>query len=364
MKKAERIFKKSISLSAVLIAGAIFSSALFADSSYIVKKGDTLYSISRKYQITVAELRTANNLSETDVLKEGFKLVIPSADIRNAAALSVSQEKTTESSASVKTETKASEVKNNQAEIKTQIKAEPKTESKIISFSKTYEVQKGDTLYGISRKFDVRLAELLSENNLDSNGTIKVGQKLKIPGSADNSVAQKTSSSENSSTIKNNSSQNSSAASKNSINTASNSSQSSSSEKTTEKTTVAQVKTASPVQITSAISWPLSNPTVKKVNGKVSGVLLTGKANEKVTAVREGTVMYTGVYRGFGEVVFVQSKTGLIYSYSGLGKVTCKKGDYVVNGTELGTTSKDDSSIKFMVFQNGMPIDPYKAPRG
>ena len=61
----------------VLLNSAVF---LFADSTYVVKKGDTLYSISRKYEITVAELRTANNLSENDVLKEGAKLVIPSAD--------------------------------------------------------------------------------------------------------------------------------------------------------------------------------------------------------------------------------------------------------------------------------------------
>ena len=68
---------------------------IFSDSSYIVKKGDTLYSISKKYQLTVAELRTANNLTESDVLKAGQKLVIPVADISNASALSSSsQDKT------------------------------------------------------------------------------------------------------------------------------------------------------------------------------------------------------------------------------------------------------------------------------
>ena len=40
----------------------------FSDASYVVQKGDTLYSISRKNQITVAELRAANNLSDSDVL--------------------------------------------------------------------------------------------------------------------------------------------------------------------------------------------------------------------------------------------------------------------------------------------------------
>ena len=74
---------------------------VFADSNYVVKKGDTLYSISRKFELTVAELRAANNLSENDVLKEGAKLVIPSADITNAAALSSSSKNQISAASSV-----------------------------------------------------------------------------------------------------------------------------------------------------------------------------------------------------------------------------------------------------------------------
>lgn len=80
---------KSVNIALILFSLCCFS--MYADSSYIVKKGDTLYSISRKYQITVPELRAANNLSENDVLKAGAKLVIPAADIENAAALSASK---------------------------------------------------------------------------------------------------------------------------------------------------------------------------------------------------------------------------------------------------------------------------------
>ena len=77
--------------------------------------------------------------------------------------------------------------------------------------------------------------------------------------------------------------------------------------------------------------------------------------------------MYVGVYRGFGQVVFVQSKTGLIYAYTGLGSVKVRKGEYAVSGAELGTAGLDSISqkyqITFMVFQNGQPVDPAKAPR-
>lgn len=277
---------------------AFFSFSLFADTTYTVKKGDTLYSISKKYQITVPELRAANNLSESDVLKVGVKLVIPSADIENAAALSAT--------------------KNVQ------------TSSEKTSATTTYTVQKGDTLYGIARKYGIKLNELLALNNLDNSATIKIGQKILVPSSkssgnvvASNSNGGKTSS------------------------------------------ISSGTKTSETVVSANGVSWPLSNPIIKNISGKVSGVQLTGKDNEAVKVVREGTVMYTGVYRGFGEVVFVQSKTGLIYSYSGLAKVSAKKGDYVVAGTEIGKTGRgNESSIKFMVFQNGMPINPANAPRG
>lgn len=276
------------------------SFSLYADSIYEVQKGDTLYSLSRKYQITVNELRIANNLSETDVIKAGEKLTIPSANIANAAAL-----------------TQKSEEK-------------PVNKTDKVS-SQKYTVQKGDTLYGLSRKYGISVADLMNFNGFDSSLTLKIGQVILIPGKnskeEEKIIAQKTESSKNN--IKNDSKNENPAPSK-------------------------------------KILWPLENPKVKNISGKVSGVLLTGKDNESVKAVREGTVMYTGVYRGFGELVFVQSKTGgLIYSYSGLDSVSVKKGDYILSGSEIGKTGRGkESSIKFMVFKNGKPVNPETAPRG
>ncbi len=286
----------------------IFIAALYADSTYKVEKGDTLYSISRKYQITVAELRTANNLSENDVIKAGQKLIIPDADIGTAAALSSTKSASNTAPAGKTT---------------------------------TITVQKGDTLYGIARKNGMSVADLMSLNNLDSSAVIKVGQKLKVS----QAVAATTSTST----------------------------------KTPEPSkggeTVISVNDKAPdtrtygstVSADSNTKWPVASPKITQVKGKISGVQLSAKTNESVLCIHEGTVMYVGVYRGFGQVVFVQSKTGLIYAYTGLGTVKVRKGEYAVSGAELGTAGLDSISqkyqITFMVFQNGQPIDPAKAPR-
>ncbi len=49
------------------------------DQTYIVKHGDTLFSIGKQFNLTWPVLAAANNLTETTPLKEGQVLTIPSA---------------------------------------------------------------------------------------------------------------------------------------------------------------------------------------------------------------------------------------------------------------------------------------------
>nr|MCR4734468.1 LysM peptidoglycan-binding domain-containing M23 family metallopeptidase [Treponema sp.] len=199
------------------------------------------------------------------------------------------------------------------------------------------------------KKNGMTVAELLALNNLDSSVVIKVGQKLKIK---DINSAKKTDDKSKEITVIN------------------------SSPKESSKTeTESKIDEKIPdtrnygLQVTSdpSIVWPVKNPKVTIIKGKASGVQLTSQVNEAVSCIREGTVMYVGIYRGFGQVVFVQSKIGIIYAYAGLGSVSVKKGDYVLFGNQIGTSGVDsitkNPQITFMVFQNGQPIDPVKAPR-
>ena len=65
-------------------------------------------------------------------------------------------------------------------------KEEPKKESLPIvavsgNDSDYYQVKEGDTLWNISRRFKITIAELVKWNNLKNN-TIKLGMKLKVNG--------------------------------------------------------------------------------------------------------------------------------------------------------------------------------------
>ena len=249
-----------------------------------------------------------NNLSESDVIKVGQKITIPEADIGTAAALSSTNSK------SISNSTK----------------------------TKVYTVQKGDTLYSLARKNNISVADLMVLNNFDSSKVIKIGEKIKIPDLAVTPAKTPVANASN--------------------NTTSANSNKSVSEKIPDTRNYGNTITADSNTI-----WPVKNPKVTQIKGKVSGVQLSATKNESVNCIHEGTVMYVGVYRGFGQVVFVQSKTGLIYAYTGLGSVDVNKGDYLVSNTKIGTAGLDSitgkSQITFMVFQNGQPIDPSKAPR-
>lgn len=94
---------------------------------YVVKSGDTLYSIAKKYNMTVDKLKDINNLS-TNKLSIGQKLYI-------------------------------NDDGNNSDNI--------------------YVVKKGDTLYSIAKKFNTTVNELKNKNNLYSD-LIQINQKLNI----------------------------------------------------------------------------------------------------------------------------------------------------------------------------------------
>lgn len=134
--------------SAAASTSSIAASAGEAVNTYLVVSGDTLGSIARKQGTTVAALRTANNLSG-DMLRVGQQLVLPGG----AVPLSPSA-----AAASTPSPTRAG--------------------------SANYTVVPGDTLGAIAQRSGVRVGDLALLNNITDPAKLRVGQVLKLPAGA------------------------------------------------------------------------------------------------------------------------------------------------------------------------------------
>ena len=111
---------------------------------YTVERGDSLWSIARRFGVTVQEIRDANDLV-SDTLSVGQSLIIP--------GLSADED--------------LEDDNNNE------------------TTPSTYTVQSGDSLWSIANKFGVTVNDLKDANSLTSN-LLSIGQVLIIPSSSTN----------------------------------------------------------------------------------------------------------------------------------------------------------------------------------
>lgn len=150
---------------------------------YTVKSGDSLWSISKKYGITVDELKQANNLT-SNLLSIGQNLLIPTKESEATTNEYIVQKGDTLYGIANKFNTTVDNLKsiNNLTTDSLSIGQVLKLPSTTAS-TNTYTVKAGDTLYGIANKYNTTVDTLKSLNNLTSN-TLSIGQVLKLPGSS------------------------------------------------------------------------------------------------------------------------------------------------------------------------------------
>ena len=150
---------------------------------YIVKKGDSLYSIARSNNMTVAELKSLNNLT-SNILSIGQRLIISSGSNVPNNVYVVKKGDTLWSIAnnfnvSVNDLKSANNKSNNSLSIGEQLIIPGKSTGENVSTT-IYTVKSGDNLYSIARRYNVTVNEIKSLNNLSSN-LLSIGQKLSIP---------------------------------------------------------------------------------------------------------------------------------------------------------------------------------------
>ena len=159
-------------------------------NTYVVQKGDTLYSIANKLGTTVSELKKENNLT-SNTLQIGEVLRIPTKEIYEGEEnVYIVQKGDTLYSVAMANNTTVDELKkaNNLTSNILSTGQLLKIPSALLPES-TYTVKKGDSLYSIANKYNTTVEELKRINNLTSN-TLSIGQVLKLPSDKPNKIEQ------------------------------------------------------------------------------------------------------------------------------------------------------------------------------
>ncbi len=150
---------------------------------YIVQAGDSLYSIARKLGLTVAELRAYNNLT-SDNLQIGQVLLVPTPQqetntyiVQSGDSLWSIAKRFNVSVDDLKSE---NNLTSNLISIGQVLRIPSSTPSNPNPNYIVYIVQSGDSLYRIAQQYNTTVDTIKSFNNLTSN-TLQIGQELLIP---------------------------------------------------------------------------------------------------------------------------------------------------------------------------------------
>ena len=180
IKKLNNLSSNTLQIGQLLkLPGSSEETEIESENIYIVKKGDSLYSISKIYGISVDELKKVNNLTSNN-LSIGQTLIIPSK-----------KESTNEITYVVKKGDSLWLIANKYDTTIEKIKTTNNLTSNLLSIGqvliipstseyKTYTVQKGDSLWSIANKYNTTVDNIKKLNNLTTN-LLSIGQKLIIP---------------------------------------------------------------------------------------------------------------------------------------------------------------------------------------
>ncbi len=208
---------------------------------YTVQRGDTVYGISQKFNVSLRSVIDANNLRPPYLLQIGQKLRIPSPPV--------------------------------------------------------HVVRRGDTAYGISRQYGVDLHEMVSLNGMRPPYTLYVGQRVRLPGSAASRQVASTRSSES----KRGSSTDAAPAKR--------------------SKRVAAVPQPPP-RSAGRFMWPARGRVISRFGSKDDGlhndgINIAAPRGTPIEAAENGVVAYVGnELRGFGNLVLLKHADGYITAYA------------------------------------------------
>lgn len=196
----------------------------------------------------------------------------------------------------------------------------------------THTVVRGDTVYNISKRYNITQDNLRAWNNLTENN-IGVGQVLRVKPAgyvapAGSAVATTPAATATSTPV-----------------------------------TTPTVSTGSTRSV-AGITWqrPTAGSVISNFGGTNKGVDIAGTAGQAVVSAADGKVVYAGSgLRGYGNLVIVQHNSTFLTAYGHNQSLLVKEGQTVKRGqtiARMGNSDADRTKLHFEVRQNGKPVNP------
>ena len=148
------------------------------ENVYTVKSGDSLYSIAREFDTTVSEIMKLNNLTSTS-LSIGQTLEIPTKEQASNTYIVKSGDSLYSIASRYNTTVDELRRLNNLTSTSLSIGQVLKVPTATDTSSQTYTVKSGDSLYSIARKYNTTVDELKRLNNLTST-LLSIGQIIRV----------------------------------------------------------------------------------------------------------------------------------------------------------------------------------------
>ncbi len=298
---------------------------------YTVRSGDTIYSIAWKYELDPFELARWNSLSSPYMIHPGQRLhtrevegetSMASHDTSPAATPVVAVSKSTPHLASRPVPHSTHH---------------PKPAPSVIT------VRKGDTLYGLAKRYRLSATRLARINDLKSPYLLKTGQTLTLLSKPE---------------------------------------QKSKSHHTSTATTVVATAPGTrykpkpkPSNSGAARSgsdnkrvrwaWPVTGAVVNRFNNSRSdskGIEIAGREGSPVRAAAPGKVVYSGNgLISYGNLVIIKHNHNFLSAYAYNRKLLVSEGDTVKAGqkiAELGRSGTASPRLHFEIRKNGKPVNP------
>ena len=299
--------------------------------THVVQQGDTIYSLSRKYGVSVGQMLSANNKTDA-AISTGEILFVPSLKPATVGQLAETQAPAQKYSLTRKTVTQSQPTTLARARQAVQSvtsiepaagpTALPKKANTQISY-KTHHVKAGETLYRIGRAYGVTPFDLMAANNFDKPQDLMAGTSIKIPVANTGTSAQQ----------------------------------------------IAEtVKINQKLAQSKGMVWPAKGKILANYGQQGQGITHTGvnialPENTPVAASESGTVIYADDgLKSYGNLVLIRHADGLVTAYAHNNQLAVVKDQKVKKGQTIAYSGKTGGvktpQLHFEVRRNAQAINP------